>query len=169
MGGEVGLVSIRWWELAAQIINTIILFLALRHFLFTPVTKFMQGRKNAIAKNIEGAEKTKQEAEELKAMYQQKIDTAKDEAKQVIRDATSKGESRRQEIIREAQQEADKILEKAKVEISRERTKAMDELKDDMVEISLAAASMVIQRNLDDKTQEKLIQDYIEEMGDVHV
>ncbi len=169
MFGEVSLVSIRWWELAMQIFNTIILFLFLRHFLFKPVTKFMQGRRDGISSNLEDAEKTKQEAEELKAMYQQKIDTAKDEAKKIIRDATSKGESRRQEIIQEAQQEADKILERTKIEISRERTKAMDELKDDMVEVSLAAASMVIQRNLDDKTQEKLIQDYIEEMGDVHV
>lgn len=169
MFGGVGLVSIRWWELIMQIANTIILFLAIRHFLFQPVTNFMQGRRDEISGNLEDAEKIKAEAEQLKVTYQGKIDSAKEEARQIVKEATQKGEARREEIIKQGQEESKQLMERARVEMSREKAKAMEELKNDMVEISLAAASMVIQKNLDDQTQQKLIQEYIEEMGDVHV
>lgn len=168
MFGGVGLVSIRWWELALQIVNTIILFLALRHFLFKPVTNLMQSRKDEIAGNLEDAEKIKAQAEELKVTYQGKIDSAKEEAGQILKEANIKREARKEEIIQQAKEESQRIMERAQLEISREKAKAMEDLKDDMVEISLAAASMVIQKNLDDETQQKLIQEYIKEMGDVH-
>ena len=169
MGGEVGMVSIRWWELGTQLLNTAILFLALRYFLFKPVTTFMQNRRNEIAGNIEDAENAKIEAEKLKVAYGQKIDAAKGEAQQIVAEATRRGEVRRAEIIQQAEQDAKRILERANIEVQREKAKAMDELKDDMIEIALAAAASIIQKNLDSQEHEKLVQQYIDEMGDIHV
>ncbi|SJZ67285.1 F0F1 ATP synthase subunit B [Garciella nitratireducens] len=169
MSGEVGLVSIRWWELIAQIFNTVILFLALRHFLFKPVNNLMQRRKDEISQNLKDAEKAKLEANELKAIYQQKIDAAQEESHQIVKEAVRKGENRREEILQQAQEESKRMIKNAQLEISREKEKAMEELKDDIIEISLAAASMIIQKKLDQESHEKLIEQYIEEMGDVHV
>ncbi|MCR1900205.1 F0F1 ATP synthase subunit B [Irregularibacter muris] len=169
MGGEVGLVSIQWWSIIMQIVNTLILFAAVSYFLFKPVSKMLQDRKNKIAGDLEDAEKTKIEAEELKVAYQQKIDVAKGEAGQIIAEATRRGDVRRAEIVQEAEQEAKRILERANLEVQREKAKAMDQLKDDMIEIALAAAASIIQKNLDSQEHEKLVQQYIEEMGDIHV
>jgi F-type H+-transporting ATPase subunit b len=169
MEGEVGLVSIQWWTIILQIVNTLILFAALSYFLFKPVTKFMQDRKDKIAADYEEAEKTRTNAQELKVSYESKLETIKDEGRQIIRDATRRGEVRSEEIIKQAQEESKKIIERANLELTRERTKAMDQLKNDMIEIALGAASRVIEDSLEDESHERLIRQYIEEMRDVYV
>jgi F-type H+-transporting ATPase subunit b len=169
MGGEVGLVSIRWWELAMQAINILILFGALSYFLFKPVSKFMQERKDKIASELKNAKDKNTEAEDLIATYQQKIEDAKGEAQQIIRDAIRKGDDQRNKIVLEAEQESKAIMERTQVEAQREREKALDELKGEMIEISLAAASRVIHKSLNKEDHERLIQQYIDEMGDIHV
>lgn len=169
MEGEVGLVTIQWWTILLQILNTLILFAGLSYFLFKPVTKFLQERKDSIAGEYEAAENAKSEAAQLKLSYQQKIDAIKEEAQMIIRDATRKGDVRKEEIIKLAEEESKRIIQRAKVEVGRERTKAMDQLKDDMIEIALAAASRVIQETLDEDAHQKLIQQYIQEMRDVYV
>ncbi len=60
------------WTFVFQIINTIVIFLLLRHFLFKPTTDFMEKRTRDIEKDIEDAETMKQEAATLKASYEEK-------------------------------------------------------------------------------------------------
>lgn len=153
-------------SLIMQITATIILFLILRHFLFKPVTEFLNARKEKIANDLETANKNKEEAQNLKSEYEMKIEASKKEAQGIIEAARRRGEEVREEIIMEAKKEAEAIIEKARKEIEREREKAVEELKEEVVTIAMLAASKVIDKNLDINAHKEIINKFINEVGE---
>jgi len=70
-----------------QIINTLVIFLALRHFLFTPVTEMMEKRTKSIESSFEEAELKRKESDELKSQYEDKLKEIKNERNEIIQDA----------------------------------------------------------------------------------
>lgn len=162
---KAGLVELNWTFLF-QIINTLILYYILKRILFKPVTGFMESRKSSIADSLKEAETKEKEAEELKAEYQSKLDKAQDEAREIIREATKRADERSNEIIKEAQDEAARIMDRAEAEIEREQKKAINLLKDEMATLAVMAAGKMINKNLDGESHNKLIKEFIDEVGE---
>ncbi len=162
---KAGLVEISW-TMAFQIINTIVLYLILKRLLFKPVTSFMESRKNSIAESLNEAEAKNVEADQIKSQYQAKLDSAQDEARQIIREATKRAEDRSSEIIKEAEGQALKILDKAEAEIEREQKKAINVLKDQLATLAVMAAGKMIKKNLDGESHDQLIKEFINEVGE---
>lgn len=150
-----------------NLVNFLIIFLLLRHFLFKPVTDHLEGRKNKIQNALDEAEETREEAGRLKEQYESKMQNIRDERNEIIQKATRSGESRKSEIIKEARDEAEKIKDRAEKEMSRERQKMINELKDQTSNIAMLAASKVLEKELDEKSHENHIQEFINEVGDV--
>lgn len=161
-----GLVSFSW-NLVFQVINFLILVALLYKFLFNPVQKMLEKRKNTIAADLNNAAEKSAAAEALKADYEQKIKEINVEADSIRREARRQGEARAQEIITDARGRYDEILQKAQVESERERRNAYNELKDSITDMVLDAAGKVIGENMDDELNEKLVVKFIEEAGDV--
>lgn len=149
-----------------QIANTLILFLALRHLLFKPVTEFMDKRTKGIEASIEEAELKNKESDRLKSEYEAKLNEIKKERNQIVDEATRKAQLRSEEILAAADQEAKKMLEKARVEIDREKQKMMNELKGEISTLALLAAGKVIERDLDPDTHQQMIQQFIDKAGE---
>ncbi len=154
------------YNFSLQIIATFILFLVLRHFLFEPVSKFLNERKEKIASDIDAAQQEKEEAVKLKEDYEAKIEEAKDEARDIVDSAKKRGEELREEIITEARKEANDIKEKAHKEIEREKEKAIDDLKSEVVTVAMMAASKVVNKNLDENDHREMINNVINEVGE---
>lgn len=154
------------WNLVFQMINTIILYFLLRRFLFKPVTEFMKNRREDIKSDIDEAEKNNKEAKELKAKYEEKLASVKEEGEQIIKEARQKAADQKEEILNDAQKEADRLIERANKEIERSKTKALDEYKKEAVDMTLLAASKFVDKELDKNSHEKLISEFIEEMRD---
>lgn len=150
-----------------NLINFLIIFLLLRHFLFKPVTEHLEGRRNKIKNALDEAEETREEAGSLKEQYESKMQNIRDERNEMLQKATKSGEARKSEIIKEARKEAEKIKERAEKEMSRERQKMINELKDQTSSIAMLAASKVLEKELDAKSHESHIQEFINEVGDV--
>ena len=161
-----GLVSFSW-NFFFQILNTIILFLLLKHFLFKPVKGMLDKRKNYIATEISNAEDLKKNAEELKAEYENKIKEIKLEAEAIMKDARERAEVRSNEIIQEARQQTEEMIAKAQAEIERQNKNAYNALKNDVASMAIMAAEKIIGEKMDDKLNNKLIAQFIEEAGDV--
>ena len=85
---------------------------------------------------------------------------------EIIKQATLRAEKKSEEIISTAKNEATSIKEKASKDIAQERQKVMNEVKDDISSIALLAASKVIESDLDKSKHEKLINDFIKEVGE---
>lgn len=154
------------WTFVFQIVNTLVMFLVLRHFLFRPATEFMENRTKGIENAIEEADAKNKEAEELRVQYEGKLTNIKEERNEIIREATKRAEERSNEIIKAAEVEAQKIKEKGRQEVERERQKAVNELKDQISTLAIMAASKVIEEELNQQTHEKMIQEFIKEVGE---
>lgn len=148
-----------------QLISTLLLFFILRHFLYKPVSKFMNDRKEGIQGDIDDAKALKNEAIELKSEYELKINEAKVEGQNIIEASRKRGEEIKEDIVSEAREEANGIMEKARVEIEREKEKALEEIKLQAGEMAILIASKVIDKNLDMNLQKDMIDKFVDEVG----
>lgn len=149
-----------------QIINTIILFVALRMLLFKPVSEFMQKRSDSIANSMKDAETKNVEADELKALYASKITKAEEEGHQIVREAALRAEERAAKIVKEAEQDAKDIKAKAELDIQREHEKAMNSLKDDIASMAVMAASKIVEKEMDESSHKMFVKQFIDRVGD---
>lgn len=149
-----------------QIVNTLVLFGALTYILFKPVTEFMDKRTMSIQSSIDQAESNTRETDELKAKYEEQLKDIRNERTAIIEEATKRAEAKRNEIITTAQEEAEKIKERAMLDIEREKKKMMDELKGQISGLAIAAASKVIEKDLDEATHHNMIQQFVDKAGE---
>lgn len=158
--------SIDLTTILGTIINTLILFLVLRHFLFDKVNAVLDSRKNEVAKTYEDADAALSNAKQLESEYTEKLSAAKEESAEIVKNATKKAQSRSEEIIAEAKNEARGIVDKANADIEKEKKRAVNQIKDEISDMALSIASRVVSKEIDGKTHEKLIESFIDEIGE---
>lgn len=149
------------------LLNTMILFLILKFLLFDKVNKVLEDRKNDISTAYDNADKAQAEAEKLQLEYADRISNAKEESAQIITEATKKAQVRSDEIIAEARSEASSIMDKAYVEIEREKKKAVNEIKDEITDIAFEAAKLVVEKEINQQDNERLIEEFINNVGEM--
>ncbi len=149
-----------------QLLNTFIMFLILKHFLFKPVTEFMDKRTKSIEASIAEAELKNKESDALKAQYESKLTEIKKERNQIIEEATRKAQHRGDEIVSAADTEAKKTIERARLEIEREKQKMLNDLKGEISQLAIAAAEKVIEKDLDQNAHQAMIQQFIDKAGE---
>ncbi|QSX09309.1 F0F1 ATP synthase subunit B [Alkalibacter rhizosphaerae] len=165
--GNVGMVNVDFLQIAANIVNFLILFFIIKHFFYNKIKTFMAERSAEVATEITEAEKQRQEAEAYRTEYLEKLQNIDSESRDIIRAATTKANEKRNEIVKQADQEADRIFERNQIEIQREKEKALEELKNDIVNLSVLAAEKVVETELDQEKHHRLILNFIEEAGEV--
>ncbi|MBR1664382.1 MAG: F0F1 ATP synthase subunit B [Ruminococcus sp.] len=147
--------------------NLLILFLVLKHFLFKPVNKVLDSRKEEVAKTYKEADDAKENAKAMEAEYSTKLAKAKEEGAQIVKEATKKAQQRSDEIIVDAKQEAKAIVDNAHDQIEREKKIAINEIKDEITDIALGAAAAVVEKEVSTKDNERLIESFIDSVGDL--
>nr|WP_019907458.1 MULTISPECIES: F0F1 ATP synthase subunit B [Thermoanaerobacter] len=146
------------------IINLLVLYFILKWLLFKPVTQFLENRENKIKSSLEEANRERQEAHNLKAKYEEILKNADNEGKAIIEKAQKAAEDKANKIIENANKEAENIIEKAKEEAMLEKIKAMHDLRTEISQLVIDAASRVLEKKLP-VADEDLINEVIEEAG----
>lgn len=164
--GTLDLVSIVPWEIITQLINLLLLFLLLKHFLFKPVQNILNARQAEIDKSYADAETAQTRAEELRDEYEKRISDAKAEAADIAKAASRKAQAHYDEVVGTAKADAARLREKAEAQIEQEKKKAMNELKDEISGIAVDIASKVVEREIDKKDHEELISEFIKGVGE---
>jgi F-type H+-transporting ATPase subunit b len=158
--------SIDLTSIIGTLINTLLLFLVLKHFLFDKVNAVLESRKNEVAQTYEDADTALKNAKELETEYTEKLKGAKEESAEIIRSATQKAQTRSDEIIGEAKTEAHGIIVKANSDIEKEKKRAVNQIKDEISDIAVSIAEKVVSKEIDPKTHEKLIESFIDGIGE---
>jgi len=164
MEGEGGVISLSWQILGVELVSFLILLFVLGKFLFKPVMKLLENRSNQIKTTLDTIESQKQNIEKIKQDYQNQLEELNKKASQIIQEAAKKGEEERQKIIDKSQKEANKILEKAELAIEKEKEKALLELKMQTADLSILAASKILEHTIDESMAHHLIDEFIEEI-----
>ena len=148
---------------------TLVVFVALLVILartaWPAVLKVVEEREAKIQAQLDAAEKANAEAQRVLAVYQQQLAAAREESQAIVAAARQVGERLRDELVSKGRAEQEELLVRARREIGLERDKAVVELRREAVELSIAAASKVVERNLDNETDRRLVADYLQSLG----
>ena len=147
-------------------INIFILFFLLSYLLFNPVRDVLEKRKQKIAQELAAAAGDMASASALKEEYEAKLKNVNKEAEDILEAARKKAKTRENEIIDEARAEASRIVERANREIELEKKKAIDDLKQDVVNIASLMAQKAVGNSIDIVIQNALIDETVKEMGE---
>ena len=126
------------------IINLIVLFLLLRHFLINPVSNIMEQRRKLIADGLQTAQDTQDEANRLKAEYEEALSGAKKESAEIVDKARIDARAEYDRIVGEAGAKAGNIIENAKENVRIEREQTMKELQSQIAGLAIASAEKIV-------------------------
>lgn len=142
------------------------LFLLMSYLLFNPARKLLKDRQERIASNIRDACDDKEKAAALKAEYEGKLKDIDKEAEVILSEARQKALKNESKIIDEAKQEAARIIKRAQEEAELEKKHAMDDVKQEMIQIASMMAQKVVAASIDTKIQDTLVEETLKEMGE---
>ncbi len=151
------------WDIVWTIVNLLILFLLLKHFLFKPITKMMESRTAEIENNLKDAEDQKQKAAELTAQYEEKLQGAHAEAAQIVSEAKQRGQKEYDAILKSAAQDAQKEQERSRADLEREREEMLRGVQENVTELVLLTVSKLSQKELDQESDRKLVDAFLAE------
>ena len=132
--------------LVAQIFNFFILFLILGAVAYKPMVKFLDGRREKIAKGLEDARKAEERLANIEKDYQTRMDAARADAQKMVAEMTANAEKNSAAIVAKANEDAAKIKATAQEEAETERNKALADLRSQVVTLSMAAANKTDRR-----------------------
>ncbi|MGN9234242.1 F0F1 ATP synthase subunit B [Atopobiaceae bacterium HCP3S3_D6] len=145
-----------------------VIWVLLAKLAWPSVLKMMDARENKIKSDLDEAERQRKEATAAAAESKAKISEAEREAEEIVADAKREAEAQRAQILDEAQKSASDIIAKAHNVVNLERHKAMVELSDSVVDLSVEIAGKIIGDSLDEAGQRKLAEKYLEEVGSLN-
>ncbi|MDP7422799.1 MAG: F0F1 ATP synthase subunit B [bacterium] len=147
-----------------QVINFLLLLYLLYRFCYKPFLAFLDTRSKDVEETLVGAEQTRQEANELFQQYKEKMEGSNEEASDIVRNAVNEGDQQKKEIIAAAKAEARTMVEEAKQDILREQRKAIRDLREETINLSLMAASRILDQKLTKEDDKKLVAKFIDEL-----
>ena len=160
------LVGIVPWTFIAQICNLFIQMYLIKRFLFKPINEMLEKRRAAADAEITDAEAAKKEANAIKEEYEQNMQQAKAKASDIVNEAQRTASLQSEEILKSAAQEASAMKEKAESDIAQEKRKAVNEIKGEIGGMAVEIAGKVIEREINEEDHTKLINDFIENVGE---
>lgn len=152
-----------------QGVGFLILLFVLKKYLFGKVSAIIKERTEGIKDTYAKVEKDRDEARKLTIEYQKKLSEAEVEVARRIQDAVNEGNRVCEEIIKRAREEVELMRIKAQEGIDLERKKALTEIRNQVVTLSILTSSRIIQQSISSQTAEKLVDDFIEEIGEMSV
>jgi len=157
------LIDIR--QVLTQILGFLLMVWILRRYAWGPLLAMLEARREKIAGEFKEADRLKGEALELKARYDSELKGIEAQARQRIQDGVAEGQRVAVEIRAQAQKEAAQRLERAADEIMRDREKAKEILKEQVIALSLRTAEKILRQKLHDPAQRRLAAEFIDEVG----
>jgi F-type H+-transporting ATPase subunit b len=152
-----------------QGVGFLILLFVLKKFLFGKISAMIKERAEGVKNVYTKIENDRAEADRLKLEYQRKLSEAETEAAKRIQEAINEGNRVCEEIIKRAKEEVELMRTKAQEGIDQERKKALADIRNQVVTLSILTSSRIIQQSISSQTAEKLVDDFIEEIGEMSV
>ena len=143
----------------------ILLFLMYRT-VWPQVSKLYQERRAGIEGRLEQAEKEREEAEQLLQQYRERLAAAEDETQRILEEARANAERVRKDLLAKAETDAERQLGRARQTIRAERDQAIRQLRGEVATLAVELASRVVEDSLDRDRQLRLVDRYIDRLGD---
>ncbi|ALS24530.1 MULTISPECIES: F0F1 ATP synthase subunit B [Paenibacillus] len=147
------------------IISFGILMLLISKYAFGPLMGVMEQRRKLVLDQLQSAEQDRKQADALLAEQKAALEQVRSEAKAIIEQARVTSGKQAEDIIRQAKEEAARIKEEALRDIETEKNLAVAALRSQVSAMSVMIASKIIEKQIDEKSQEQLVEHYLKEVG----
>lgn len=147
------------------IIIFILLMVVLSRFAFRPMLAAVEAREKALQEAIDHARRDREEAARTLAEHQAQLERARGEAQKLIADGRSTAEKLRNDLIEQTRAQQQEMLERARRDIETETTNAIAALRREAVDLAIAGAGRVIERNLDTEANRRLVEAYLSSLA----
>lgn len=154
------------WNLLFTVVTLLVLFLILKHFFFEKVHNFMEAREKMVTDSLLRAEDVNREAEEKLQLYEEKLQKADDEGREIVKAARSAAKLQAGEIVDEADKKARNLIEYAQKEIRREEYHARKALQEEISDMALLAAEQILQEELTPERKKQIVEQILQEAGE---
>lgn len=148
------------WKALAFLIFLYILY----RFAWSPIVESMSDREETIEHSINRAEEALAEAKRIQADNKKARREAEREAQRILREARESAEALREEEVEKTRAKIQQMQEQAQAEIEREKQGALDELRDEVAELAIQAASKILREDMNRDRQRKLVDDFIDNL-----
>jgi len=143
-----------------QILAFVVLMVLLRGWLYDPIINVLEQRSARIAKGLEDARQAAIARDNADAEAKKILDQARAEAAKIRQEAAVQAQETANGIIANANSEAKKVVANAATDAEGERNRILSDLRDQVVDIAMAAASKLVGEALDEKRQRAIISNF---------
>jgi F-type H+-transporting ATPase subunit b len=147
---------------------TIVCFLitlfVLRRYAFGPIQKGIDERRERIRQSLDEADRAREEARKLLEEHRKLIGSAKTDAEEILAEARRVAEANERRMRNELETDRQRRLEETRKQIEAETRRALEQIRLEVVDLSLLAATKVTRKSLDDADQKRLIEEAVGEL-----
>jgi F-type H+-transporting ATPase subunit b len=141
------------------LVTFVIVLIVLRKFAFGPIQQLIDTRRQAIVADLDAAQSAREEAQASLAEYRQQLAEARKEANKIVEDARRVGDERRAAAVAELEAEKTRLMQQTREEIQSETRQALNAIKQQVAELTLAATEKVVRAQLNEAEQRRLIEE----------
>ena len=146
------------------ILTFLILVALLARFAWRPLLQALERRQATIAQSLDDAQRARQELERLQRESTQIMAQARAEAESMLARSRSDAEALREELKQKARTEAAAIVKNAERQIQLETARAVQQIRHEAVDLSVAIASKILRRQVTREDNEALIQEALKQV-----
>lgn len=159
-------ISANLWQILISLLNLVLLFLIMKHFLFKPVKRMLAKRQAELDERYNAADTARKNAEDDELYWREKKRNADAEADVVMKTASDNAKLRGDRIITDAKNTADDIIRRAEEQAELEKKKAAEDIKREIVNVSTVLAEKMLSREINADDHRDIIDSVIEKIGD---
>jgi F-type H+-transporting ATPase subunit b len=160
-GGGANLLSPNGGLMFWTIIIFVILLVILSRFAFKPMLAAVEAREKALQDALDKARRDTEEAARVLAEHRAGLEQARGEAQKLIADGRATAEKLRNDLLEQTKAQQQEMLDRARRDIETEKVNAIAALRREAVDLAIAGAGKVIERNLDNDANRKLVEGFL--------
>jgi F-type H+-transporting ATPase subunit b len=136
----------------------------LAKFVFPRIAEALDKRQRAIEESIDTAERTRRQADELLAEYRERLSEARSQADEIVTRARRTGEAAEAEMVADARHKREEMMEQTRREIEAETRRAIQQIRNEVADLTIAATEKVTRKTLDGADQRRLVEEALSEL-----
>jgi F-type H+-transporting ATPase subunit b len=145
--------------------STLVLFVifafVLAKFAWRPLLQMIEEREKSIRDSVESAQKASADAQGLLERHKEMLRDAGREREEILRKALQEAETLKTDLESKARTEGEQIVQRAKEQVEREKVAAIRELRSQVADLAIDAASRIVTSSLTPEAQRKLVEDFV--------
>ena len=139
----------------------LLLIFILRRFAFKPLLAAVEAREQSLQRALDEARKDREDAAKLLEEHQRQLDAARGEAQRFIAEGRATAEKMKAEMLEATRAQQQELMERARRDIDQEKSRAIAELRREAVDLAIAGASKVIEKDLDSGANRQLVESFL--------